>query len=385
MSRRLAVRTLTSLGVLLLALGFGNLAGLAAADTEGVPVTVTASVTGTSQTNVPAPGPLTGLADGDEVVLTATGNPAPFFGFDVRICKPSSEVEVVQQSDFSPTSGGNCLAAPFEGGATDDQFKSVSASPGNTTATVAFRVGTGSQPDAAGLGTTIECGVGHPCALWLKLQVPATFNGGNAWVHVDLAYGSDVVTTTTTSTTGVTTTTVAGTTTTTVAGTTTTRATTTTTAVGSTSTSSSTTTTAATGAATSTTTGPLTVNPSSLAAGGTLNVTTTGWKADSTMTASLNSDPVALGTLTADSAGKATKALIVPASVAAGTHTLKLAGTGTDNAARELTAQVTVTAPGAPLARTGTSVWHLLWNSAALLAAGSLLMVVAVRRGRATA
>jgi hypothetical protein len=191
--RELAVRrawTTAALAALIVPLA---LVSPAAADTAGPPTVTKASIVGSSQIDVltngaPSPGgaALTALLDGTTVTLTVDGNPAPFFGFDARLCKPAVEIE--QQSDFSPTSGGNCIGAPFAGGAADDQFKSASAAPANSTATTTFRVGTGSQPDAAGLGTTITCDATNPCTLWLKEAVPAGFNGGTAWVHYELRY-----------------------------------------------------------------------------------------------------------------------------------------------------------------------------------------------------
>jgi len=83
---------------------------------------------------------------------------------------------------------------------------------------------------------------------------------------------------------------------------------------------------------------------SSLAAGGQITISSTGWKAGSDVTGVLHSDPVTLGTLTADSTGRIAGSLTVPSTVPPGDHELVLTGTDPGGLVRTVTAPVTVTA-----------------------------------------
>lgn len=173
------------------------MAGLALASAAAVSIPLTAAVADTTlpagsftitastatQTNVAPNGPLTGLVDGQNVSVNVHANGTPagnaVFGVDARLCKPGLNISLDAQ--FDPSAFTNCVAAPLSAGS--DDFISVATAPPNTDATVNFRVGTGT---AAG---GFNCGVGNPCALWLKLYVPtSTVASGLAFVHYDLQY-----------------------------------------------------------------------------------------------------------------------------------------------------------------------------------------------------
>lgn len=119
-----------------------------------------------------------------------------------------------------------------------------------------------------------------------------------------------------------------------------------------------------------------------LQAGGAVEVTGTGFKAGSEVKGYLHSDPILLGTLTADSAGVVSGAFTIPADAPAGSHTITLEGVDPSDSPRVLSLAVEVVAAdaadaadvdGTPdaLSFTGSTV-------APLAAAGALLVVAGV-------
>ena len=137
----------------------------------------------------------------------------------------------------------------------------------------------------------------------------------------------------------------------------------------------------------------VTVEPSSVEAGKTVTVKGTGFAPESTVTITLHSEPVEVGTATTDENGDFTATVTVPATTEAGDHTV-VAASNTPTVTAS--APLTVTAPPAPaedpstapstqptappapaseqggkggLARTGTNA--LLAVAAALIAAGA--------------
>ena len=137
----------------------------------------------------------------------------------------------------------------------------------------------------------------------------------------------------------------------------------------------------------------VTVDPSSVEAGKTVTVKGTGFAPESTVTITLHSEPVEVGTATTDASGDFTATVTVPATTEAGDHTV-VATSNTPTVTAS--APLTVTAPPAPaedpsaapseqpsaapapapeqggkggLARTGTNA--LLAVAAALIAAGA--------------
>ena len=137
----------------------------------------------------------------------------------------------------------------------------------------------------------------------------------------------------------------------------------------------------------------VTVEPSSVEAGKTVTVKGTGFAPESTVTITLHSEPVEVGTATTDASGDFTATVTVPATTEAGDHTV-VAASNTPTVTAS--APLTVTAPPAPaedpstapstqptappapapeqggkggLARTGTNA--LILVAAALVAAGA--------------
>lgn len=391
--REVAAAVLTAFGVVALA---GTLTGPGAgADTTGTPdPVVKASVTG-GQTNVAPSGPLTGITAGTTVhVHVDAGSGSSIFELKARLCKPG--VDITSTSKFSPTQLGNCIAAPFVTN-TDDDFVDVPTDSPFTSGNLDFRVGAGSQTFTASSGsTTIVCGVDKPCALWIFVSVPTTVqSSGGVYKHFDINYAGSSPTSSTTSTTvGATSTT---------ATTATTQATTSTTTL-----SSSTTSTTGDGSSTTSTSttvvaGAITVTPATVEPGGTVAVSSADWRPGSDVTAVLHSDPVTLGTLTADASGTVTGNLTIPATTELGSHTLELSGTAPDSTARTVSTSLTVGDPStsttsatsstsstgssssdtstvAALARTGLQVLRLVVIAGLLFGAGVFLVSSSRRR-----
>ena len=97
-----------------------------------------------------------------------------------------------------------------------------------------------------------------------------------------------------------------------------------------------------TSTSTTTTPAPTVTATPSVTDGENILVSTTGWQAGSTITVTLESDPIVLGTLVADALGNATGSFPLPSGVPTGAHTLRLTGTGIAGQVQVLTAPVTV-------------------------------------------
>lgn len=91
--------------------------------------------------------------------------------------------------------------------------------------------------------------------------------------------------------------------------------------------------------------GTIGVASTTVTAGAGLSFTADGFAPDSEVTVELHSDPVDLGTVTADAAGHVAATVTIPADVPAGDHTLVLSGTGADGEPLELRTPINVTAP----------------------------------------
>jgi LPXTG-motif cell wall-anchored protein len=136
----------------------------------------------------------------------------------------------------------------------------------------------------------------------------------------------------------------------------------------------------------------------SVVAGGKVTVSGTGFEADAALRFELRSDPVDLGTVTADADGAFSRTLTIPANTPAGVHTLAvILADGT-----EVTSQLTVTAAGgggavAPgtggsgnatdgaLAVTGAESTPYIVGAVVLLALGLGLFAMRRRRHAASA
>ena len=188
-SRLAAVST----GMLLSAAILGSLAPVAQAETAAgqIPATITAT-------------PTSGLVSGSTVTVSATADANwNIFTLRARLCKSSATID--NAGDFSPTLGGNCIAAPLA--ANTDSDVTVATSAGNRgSATLNFNVGAGSntfttQYDGS---STIACGTTSPtgCKLVVEMSAnnlngrviyqsfPLTYALPNAPTSVSAAWGS---------------------------------------------------------------------------------------------------------------------------------------------------------------------------------------------------
>ncbi len=134
----------------------------------------------------------------------------------------------------------------------------------------------------------------------------------------------------------------------------------------------------------------LALSSSVVPAGGTVTVSTAGspcYAPGATVTLTFASDPVTLGTVTANANGQFSATATIPSNASAGTHTITASGTGANGSTLVLSASLTVTggaaAAGArgPLAFTGsTDTAPLLWISLVALVSGAAMVVGARRR-----
>jgi hypothetical protein len=133
------------------------------------------------------------------------------------------------------------------------------------------------------------------------------------------------------------------------------------------------------------------LSSSTVPAGGTVVVSTTGgpcYAPGSSVSLTFTSDPVSLGTVTANGAGQFSTTVTIPSNATAGTHTITASGPGASGGTLTISASLTVTragaaAAGAPgrLAFTGsTDTAPLLWISLVALVSGAAMVVGARRR-----
>ena len=97
------------------------------------------------------------------------------------------------------------------------------------------------------------------------------------------------------------------------------------------------------------------------------------------------STPVSVGTATADSNGQFSAKVTIPSDAARGAHTIRSSGHRPDGSSLELTAKVTVVAPGetagaGALAFTGSDALPVVWIALVVLVLGSALVIGARRR-----
>jgi hypothetical protein len=79
-----------------------------------------------------------------------------------------------------------------------------------------------------------------------------------------------------------------------------------------------------------------------VAAGGTVTVSGGGFAPNQTLTAQLNSTPVALGTTTSDAAGNFSFIATIPRSTTSGAHTIIVDGLGANGSTRRVSGALTV-------------------------------------------
>lgn len=134
------------------------------------------------------------------------------------------------------------------------------------------------------------------------------------------------------------------------------------------------------------TAGTLELDSTTLTAGESFTVRGSGFGADERVEFTLFSTPTHLGGVQTDASGSFTATLLVPASVAAGEHTLRAAGADSG-----ITAEIGVTVvaapaapgsggPGDPLANTGIAIGGFVTVAGILLLAGAYLVLRRRRR-----
>lgn len=134
--------------------------------------------------------------------------------------------------------------------------------------------------------------------------------------------------------------------------------------------------------------GPISLSTGSspLARGESFVVTADGFEPGSTVTVTIYSDPIVLGTMVANSVGTASGSFQIPSGLHVGTHTIVAAGTGADGLPRSVELSVEVasstTSGSAPagLALTGGTIGGMLTAAVLLVAAGVVLLRFRRRR-----
>ena len=118
-------------------------------------------------------------------------------------------------------------------------------------------------------------------------------------------------------------------------------------------------------------------------------VTVSGFMPGSTVSFTLHSTPISLGSASVDAAGGATLTFQIPSGTDPGEHTLVVTGTAPSGSTLTLSVPIMVTtgsvsvggnAPGS-LPRTGTDILIPMEVGAAVLGAGGALLFLARRRG----
>lgn len=126
-----------------------------------------------------------------------------------------------------------------------------------------------------------------------------------------------------------------------------------------------------------------TVNKTVVTAGSPIVVGAKGFAGNAVITATLNSTPVVLGTMTTDANGAASATLTIPANTVPGTHTIVLSSADGTTASVTITVQgviVTVSVNTATLANTGTDASAMGAIAVGLLALGGAAVFAGRRK-----
>jgi LPXTG-motif cell wall-anchored protein len=272
---------------------------------------------------------------------------------------------------------------------------------GNTTSgdlTFKAGVGTVTWKNEFGDEHTLQCDSTHPCDLVVQIQ--SSVAPGTYFITAHLTYAAGGTATTAPATTAPTvppttappttvppttappttappttvkptsTTAKPTTTTSTTSTSTTVKPTTTTSTTSSTTSSSTTSSTVATGATTTTVASSVGLSSVSGSPGSSFTVNSNGWQPNSSVVVKFNSDPITLGTPTANNNGVVSGSFSVPSGVAAGSHTVTLTGTAANGNVRTLSAAFTVTSV---LPRTGSNTREYTVTGVGLLLVGAVL------------
>ena len=137
----------------------------------------------------------------------------------------------------------------------------------------------------------------------------------------------------------------------------------------------------------------LTVSDTTPTPGQTIDIVAQTFVAGSAVTVTLNSEPVLLGTATADPAGVASLSATIPANTPLGAHTIVAQGTASDGTPLTLTVSINVVAAdgaggtgGGALPRTGDdSSLPLARIGLTLAAIGGVVTAVAAKRRKSAA
>jgi hypothetical protein len=129
------------------------------------------------------------------------------------------------------------------------------------------------------------------------------------------------------------------------------------------------------------TTGPLSVSPTSVEAGGTVTVKGGGFAPGATIQIVIASTPTLLTTVGADGSGSFSTTVTIPESIEAGAHTLSATGASPSGGTVTLSTAITVNKGSeAALAFTGSNTAALAGVAIAVIAVGALFVGVTRRR-----
>lgn len=123
----------------------------------------------------------------------------------------------------------------------------------------------------------------------------------------------------------------------------------------------------------------LTVSDTSVPPGGTMTMSGDGFAAETSVTITLESTLVTLGSTTTDGSGAFETTVTIPADTPAGSHTLKATGEAAGGGTLVLSQEIVV---GGPLARTGQNVAAWLVIGLGLVGLGVMLVRTRAHRGR---
>jgi hypothetical protein len=129
------------------------------------------------------------------------------------------------------------------------------------------------------------------------------------------------------------------------------------------------------------------VTPASIVCGADVTVSGTGWLGGSTVTITLTSDPVVLGSATVAADGSFQGTFATPTPLDVGQHSVTASGTASDGTAATASTTLTVSrcggAGGGALALTGSDGLGLLEIAVVLILIGLVLAIALRRRRRA--
>ena len=383
----------------------------------------TGPVPATTNTVTLTAAPVTGLTDGQTITYSvATSGSTTLTGaVTAHLCKHGLTGYTTSNFGYSGSQGVRCVyqAGIVSGGLTSADYEATqNFFQATSTGALAFKAGTGSLVwgSVTGQGPlSIQCDSSNPCDLVVQVNLtgdsvattyfiqPLEYGGGGGPTTTTTSTTTSTTSTSTTSTSSTSTTSTSSTTTSTTKPPTTTSSTTTSTTKPPTTTSSTTTSTTVPAPTTTTSAGSGggTVTPAVATPGGVVTVVSEGWKAGSSVSATLHSTPVSLGTLTAAIDGGVNGQFTLPSDTAVGAHTIELTGTDPQDAARTVTLNVSVAtstavttipvggtggtsvtnnSPGTTLAFTGSSPRNVVSVALLLLAVGLLLLGQQQRR-----